>query len=183
MGNSRRFIVFLLGMMLLIQVINTFTHNYLLHFGILPRELWGVPGILFAPLLHFGWGHLLSNFLPLAVLLVLIAQYGTNLLLSVVIGITLLTGGLVWSFGGPGVHVGASGLLLGCWGFLLARAFFYPSGRSIVIALLVFVFYGGMFWSLVDFRPHISWSSHLFGFFSGVVMARLLTRRSEAAEA
>lgn len=159
------------------QLLNTLTLGSLSQLGIHPRSITGLLGIPLAPLIHHGWFHLLSNLFPLAVLMMLVAQYGNKLLWLTTAGIVLLGGVGVWLFGGAGSHAGASGLVFGYWGFLLAYAWFERNLKSLLIATVVILFYGGMFFGFLYVRPHVSWSSHLFGALAGVLMAWWLTRR------
>jgi len=93
--------------------------------------------------------------------------------------IVMLAGGLgVWLFGqSNSVHVGASGLVFGYFGFLVACAWIERSPGSIVLALIVIALYGGLIWGVRPFQGQVSWLGHLFGLLGGVAAARLLARR------
>lgn len=162
--------------MLGVQLGNLLTHYSLNQLGIIPRHPGGLPAILVAPLLHASWSHLMANLPPLLMLLLLMGGYGSYAMAVAAIGITLLTGSLVWLLAPAGIHIGASGVVLGCWTYLMARAWFAPNSRSVILAVLVVLLYGGLVWSLLDFRPHISWASHLSGALAGVIVARMMTR-------
>jgi membrane associated rhomboid family serine protease len=89
----------------------------------------------------------------------------------------MLVGGLgTWLIGSPGVHVGASGLIFGYLGFLLARGYFERNFPSILLAIVVGSLYGGAIWGVLPTQPGISWEGHLFGFIGGVLAARFLAR-------
>ena len=178
-----RFIFSLATTLLLVQLLNSSLGYQLNQFGIIPRELSGLIGIVFAPLLHSSWWHLLSNLIPLLIFVVLIEQQRWGQSLWILLSVALLSGILVWLFGRHASHVGASGLVLGCWGYLLASAWYSPSLKNLLIAGLVILFYGGLLWSLLDFRPHISWSSHVYGCFAGIVMAARYAQQSLQAPA
>ena len=151
-------------------------------FGIRPRNLEGLSGIFFAPLLHGGWQHLAANTLPFVVLgwLVMLRRLSDFVLVS---GLVIVVGGLgVWLIGAPNsVHIGASGLIFGYLGYLLARGYFERSWGSILLAGLVAVLYGGVLWGVLPGQPGISWEGHLFGFVGGVAAARVLVRPRLAA--
>jgi len=159
-----------------VQLLNQLTHYSLNYLGIIPRHLSRLPTILIAPFLHANWTHLFANLPPLLMLLLLMGSYGSRSMVVASVAITLLTGSLVWLLAPANIHIGASGVVLGCWSYLMARAWFAPDTRSLVLALLVVVFYGGLVWSLLDFRPHVSWASHLFGALAGVIVARVMSR-------
>jgi membrane associated rhomboid family serine protease len=154
--------------------------------GVRPRTLSGLVGILFMPFLHNGFGHLLANTVPFVILgwLVMLRRTAD---FFIVTAITMLVGGLgVWLFGGSTTtHVGASVLIFGYFGFLLLRAYFERTLRAIVLAIVVFIFYGGLIWGVLPFQSDVSWQGHLFGFLGGVLAAYYLTadsRRQRVAD-
>ncbi|GAB4374619.1 MAG: rhomboid family intramembrane serine protease [Elainellaceae cyanobacterium] len=143
-------------------------------FGIFPRQIAGLRGILFAPFLHGGFGHLIANTIPFATLgwLVMLRRTGNFFWVT---AIAMVVGGLgTWLFGSPGCHIGASGVIFGYLGFLLSRGYFERRIGSILFSLVVMVFYGGLLWGILPTRFGISWEGHLFGFLGGVVAAKLL---------
>jgi len=148
-------------------------------FGIHPRDVPGLWGILVAPLLHVGWVHLLANTGPFVVLgwLVMLRRISDFL---VVTALAMLIGGLgVWLFGAPNsIHVGASGLIFGYLGYLLARGYFERSLWAVLLAVAALLLYGGVLWGVLPGQRGISWEGHLFGFVGGVAAARLLVPSS-----
>jgi membrane associated rhomboid family serine protease len=148
--------------------------------GIHPRTWVGLRNILLAPFLHAGFRHLMSNTIPFVVLgwFVMLRRTRDFFVVSVVAG--LISGLGIWLFGGPNtVHIGASGVLFGYLGFLLGRGYFERSVRSIIVAVIVGLFYGGMLWGLLPGQPGISWLGHLFGFVGGGAAAYLLAEKAE----
>ncbi|MDT8306417.1 MAG: rhomboid family intramembrane serine protease [Anaerolineae bacterium] len=146
--------------------------------GVRPRTGTGLWGILFMPLLHGSLAHVAANTLPFLVLgwLVIMRRLSDFLVVTAVVMIVSGTG--VWLFGaGSTVSIGASGLVFGYFGYLLLRGYFERSASSILIAALVLLFYGGMFWGVLPQGAGISWEAHLFGFAGGVLAAWLLARR------
>ena len=144
--------------------------------GIVPRELDGLPGVLWAPFLHYGFGHLLANTVPLLVLGGLVAIKGTTRFLEVTIGVILLGGLGTWLFGRSGVHLGASGIVFGYFGYLVAAALFERKLRSILLGLTALVLYGGLVWGVVPTTERVSWEGHLAGLVAGVFVAWYVTR-------
>ncbi|MGB7086028.1 MAG: rhomboid family intramembrane serine protease [Phormidesmis sp.] len=146
-------------------------------FGIHPRTLGGLWGILFAPFLHGNFAHLLANTVPLVSLgwLVMLRETSDWVIVSV---ITALCSGLgTWLIGAPGsVHIGASGVIFGYFGFLLLRGYFERSVVAIAFSLLVVFLYGSIIWGVLPNQPGISWEGHLFGFLGGILAARLLAK-------
>jgi membrane associated rhomboid family serine protease len=144
-------------------------------FGILPRTTQGLPGILFCPLLHANLQHLLANALPLLVLLVLLwsnREYHPGRTLAL---IWLFSGLGTWLIGrGQAIHLGASGVVFGLAAFLILAGFRAKSWSSALVAILVFVLYGGLFYGVLPQAGPISWEGHLCGALAGVWAASRL---------
>jgi len=171
-----RFLAVLAGGMVLVQLANSFTGGALNVWGLVPRQVQALPGILIAPWLHGGCAHLLSNLSGLMILgsLVLLRSRRDFVLASLFIIVG--SGVLVWCFGRIGVHIGASGWLFGFWGLLLARAWLDRSLLDLALAGLVFMFYGGWLFGLLP-RDGVSFEYHLAGASCGVLYAVLSRNR------
>lgn len=141
--------------------------------GIHPRATDGVDGILWAPFLHGDWSHLFSNSVPFLVLGALVALGGVRRWLGATLVITVLGGALTWVFARSGNHVGASGLIFGYLGYLVASAAYQRNLRSILPAVVAIVLYGGI-WVGLKPTSGISWEGHLFGAIAGVIAAGAL---------
>jgi len=145
--------------------------------GIVPRNVVGLRGILFAPFLHAGLGHIVANSGALFFLLLVALLYSRRLTRIALIMTSLLSNTAVWLLGPAGsVHIGASGVIFGLIGFLSAVGFSRGDRRSIFVTLMVLLLYGGAILSLGQRVPGVSWQMHLAGFISGVLCARW-TRR------
>lgn len=154
-------------------------HGRLNSFGIHPREPRGLLGILTAPFLHANFAHLAANSIPLLVLgLFVMARRKRDL--GYVFALSALVAGVgTWVFGGGGtVHLGASTVVFGFLGYLLALGVFERSFWTIAGSVVVFFLYGGALWGVLPGVPGISWEGHLFGLLGGVLAARVLARRS-----
>ena len=143
-------------------------------FGLIPREVAGLDGIVGMPLLHGSFGHLASNTPPLLVMGALLATTATRALIAVNAVIVGTGGALVWLLGSPAIHVGASGLVFGWFGFLVARGLVDRSPVTLVAALLVGALYGAMIWGVLPGRAGVSWGAHLFGALAGAAAAVLI---------
>jgi membrane associated rhomboid family serine protease len=173
-----------------IQIVNMATLGFLSRtFGIRPRDVGSLPDILTSPLVHdpTNWNHLAANTLPLVVFGFLAFLAGLRQFLTAVALSWLASGVGVWIFGGslfgfPSVTVGASGVIFGLFGFLLVRGFFNRSWGQILLAVALFIAYGGV---LLGVLPNvgrgISWQAHFFGLAGGVVAALVLRPRERAA--
>ncbi len=148
--------------------------------GIAPRRIEGLDGILFAPLLHGGIDHLVSNTLPLLVLGFLSFLEGARRFV-LTIAITWLASGLgTWIFGG-GLTIGASGVVFGLFAYLVARGFYNRDLRQILLAGILFAAYGSILWGILPSAgSNVSWQAHLFGALGGVAAASALRRRRSA---
>jgi membrane associated rhomboid family serine protease len=136
-----------------------------------PSGLW--PDLLFAPFLHVGLAHLLSNSVPFLVLGGMVALRSLSAFLVVTLAGVVGSGLGAWLLGPPGsVHVGASGLVFTYLGWLIARAFRERSLVAIVLGVVAALLYGGVLWGLSPFQTGISWEGHLGGLLAGVAIAQ-----------
>ncbi len=136
--------------------------------GIVPRTAWGLLGIPLTPFLHAGFGHLISNTIPLAILLMLLAGSRTQSW-STVAEIILLGGGLLWLCGRSTTHIGASSLVYGLIAFLIVSGFRERRLVPLAVAILVGFLYGGTLLAgvLPNVGPNVSWDGHLCGAIAG----------------
>ncbi|MBT8143596.1 MAG: rhomboid family intramembrane serine protease [Gammaproteobacteria bacterium] len=179
MRSMSRFwpLVTLIAILWLIEVVNFLTGHSLNRFGLVPRTTTGLPGIALAPLLHGSFTHLLSNTMGLAVLGGLVALRGRRHFIVSMVALVLAGGLLLWLIGRPSVHVGASGLVFGFFGLLLAQAWYRRTWDSILIATAVVLLYGGLIAGLSPLQRYVSWEGHLAGLVAGVLIGRLTQPR------
>jgi membrane associated rhomboid family serine protease len=160
------FMVFLWGF----NLINWWVLNSALNvFGIYPRHLIGLPGIFFSPFLHGDFNHLFFNSIPLIALANFVLIGGLTLFIDVTLFIVIGSGILVWLFGRRGIHIGASSLIMGYFGYLLANTYFFQSGMSLIIGIITVYYFGGLVLGLFPTQEKVSWEGHLLGFITGVV--------------
>ncbi len=158
-----------------IQVLNwAIGYRLNLAFGLIPRQIAGLDGIFGMPFLHASFPHLISNTPPLILMGALLAATATRALLVVNAVIIALGGALVWLFGNTAIHIGASGLVFGWFGFLVARGLVDRSPVTLAVAMVVGVLYGSILWGVLPGQPGISWEAHLFGAIAGVAAALLV---------
>lgn len=143
-------------------------------YGLRPRHLDSLWGIVFTPFLHGDLRHLIANSGTLLVLLTVSLSFSRKMTFNALLIIILLGGGLVWLFGKSNtIHIGASGIIFGLISFLMFLGIFHRKWTALILSAAIFLFYGGALFSLLIYVPGISWSGHFFGFISGVVAARL----------
>jgi membrane associated rhomboid family serine protease len=146
-------------------------------FGVRPRELAGLPGILFAPLVHGGFEHLLANSLPLVILGTAMLYLYPTAARIVLPAVYLGTGVAVWLFARGSSHVGASGLVYGLVSYIFVAGLIRRDRRAIAASLLVSFMYGASVWGLLPIEPGVSWETHLAAALIGLVLAIALRRR------
>jgi membrane associated rhomboid family serine protease len=167
-----------------VEIVDTVLGNRLDYYGIQPREIDGLWGILWAPLLHGGWQHLLANSGPALVLSFVIVLSGLALWAEATAIIWVVAGVGTWLIAQPNsVHIGASSLIFGWITFLVLRGVFARSALQIVVGVLVLGAYGGVLWGVFPGQQGISWQGHLFGAVGGVIAAVLLGRRARESTA
>lgn len=145
-------------------------------FGIRPRQLGGLPGILLAPLLHGGFSHLFANSLPLLVLGTVMWHLYPNSALKVIPAVYLGPGIAVWLFARPSVHLGASGLVYGLVTYIFVAGLIRRDKRAIAASLLVCFLYGTLAWGVLPIQPGVSWETHLAAALIGLALAIALRR-------
>ena len=162
----------------IVEIADRATTGSLDRYGIRPRTDEGLGGIVVAPLLHAGWGHLEANSGPLLVLGFLVAVVSTARFVGVLAWSWLVSGFAVWLIGpGDAVTVGASGLVFGLLSYLLVAGFLERRPVGILVAVAVFLLYGSVLLGVLPGQPGISWQGHLFGAVGGVVAAYTLADR------
>ncbi len=158
-------------------------------FGIIPRYVSGLPGIILSPFLHGDLAHITSNSLPMLVLSIVLFIFYPKFANQILIFSVLIGGLLVWLFARSAIHIGASGLVFSLLGFLLASGLFRKDFKSILIAIIIFFVYGGIIWGVLPTNPQVSFEGHLFGFIAGGLLAYLyrnkiaINKKSTAVEA
>ncbi len=169
------FTLTVIGALYGIHILNWLLGYRLNVFGIYPRRLFSIPGIGFSPFLHAHFNHLFFNSIPLFVLMSFVLLKGMTIFLVVSAIITVLTGIGIWLFGRPGFHVGASGVIMGYWSYLLIDAYQHITAVSIALAVVCLYYFGGLLFHLFPEDAKASWEAHVFGFLAGIAASYGLT--------
>lgn len=169
-------ILIFVGIIWLIFILDRFLP--LEKFGLIPRDLSGIFGIITMTFLHGDLAHIMSNFVPLVVMLLLLAGSRANSVV-IVLSIIGIGGALLWLFGrGNTLHIGASLLVFGLAGFLIVSGILEKRMVPMIISVVVAITYGGILISGISpWQEGVSWDGHLFGAIGGAVVAWLFVGR------
>lgn len=186
-AKSSRFSFRFLGFLWLIHALQYFLNFSWAIYGIYPRTEIGFRGVFFAPLLHADWTHLISNTLPFWVLATLLFYFFPRVANYVFLSLYFVTGVLVWLLGrAETYHIGLSYVIYGLVSFVFWTGVFRRSIQSITLAIIVLLFYSGMFVGVVpsaeNLARNISWESHLLGALVGIYLAYHYRREYEDNE-
>ena len=168
--ESFRGLLAVVGFVWILEFIDLLPFLNLDSFGVRPRSIFGLIGIPLMPFLHGDFSHLLSNTVPFLILgwIVLRAEKENFIVATVTI---ILLGGLgTWLIGSrTSIHIGASGLVYGYFGYVIIRALMERRPKWIAAGLFVGFFYGSMIFGVLPvFQQQISWEGHLCGMVAGM---------------
>lgn len=185
--DSLKFPLIFTSAIWIIHIVQTLLHLDLGYWGIYARDTLGLRGILFAPLLHADWAHLMSNSVPFLITSVMVIYFFPTVAMRAFILIYFLSGFFVWIFARTGVfHIGLSYVVYGLVSFVFWTGVFRRSVRSIILSLLVLTFYSGMVEGLLPtaeiLKKNISWDSHLIGAVMGIFIAYFFKSDLETEE-
>ena len=147
------------------------------NWGILPRHIIGLRGILTAPFIHADWEHLSSNAIPMLVCGAALFYFYKEIAWKVFFIVYLCSGFWLWLGGRENYHIGASNIVYGIACFLFLSGIIRKHAGLIAISLLVVFLYGSMVWGLLPVLEKISWEGHLFGTLAGILCAIVFRRQ------
>ena len=149
-------------------------HMNLNEYGVLPRTLKGLRGVIFSPFIHGSVEHLYNNTIPLAVLTASLFYFYKKISLKVLLYGVLLSGILTWLIGRTSYHIGASGIIYVLASFTFFKGIFSKYYRLVALSLIVVFIYGSLLWYIFPIKDEISWEGHLGGFITGLLLAIFL---------
>ncbi|MDB9893031.1 rhomboid family intramembrane serine protease [Flavobacteriaceae bacterium] len=174
-------IVAIVAIWLIYWVEITFGYNFNTY-GILPREIKGLRGVLFSPFIHSDASHLSSNSIPLFVLLASLFYFYRKIAHKVLIYGILFSGLFCWIIARDSYHIGASGVIYLLFSFIFFSGIIRKHYRLIAMSLVVIFLYGGMIWFIIPTEDRISWEGHLSGFLIGLLFAFLYRKKGIVKE-
>ncbi len=149
-------------------------HVNLNDFGVYPRTVSGLKGVLFSPFVHGSLDHLYSNTLPTAILSASLFYFYRQVAWKVLFYGILLSGVLTWVIGRPSYHIGISGLIYVLASFIFFKGIFTKYYRLTALSMFVVFIYGGLLWYIFPIEDGISWEGHMAGFVTGLFLALVL---------
>ncbi len=147
----------------------------LLYFGIIPRHIMGVPGILLAPLLHANVDHVFFNSIPLLILGNFLLIHGLDYFLLVTLLITFISGVFIWCFAKSGLYIGASSVITGYWSLLVLNSYQERTITAFILGFISLYYFAGIFYGLFPSKKGVSWQGHVFGLVAGLLTGFLIT--------
>jgi membrane associated rhomboid family serine protease len=163
-------LVFLL-IMWSIKFIEIFYNTSYVDFGVLPRSFEGLKGILFSPIIHKDFNHLINNSIPIIVLGSSLIYFYPEIKFKLISWLYFTSGILLWGIGRESFHIGASGFIYALAGFIFFSGLMKKNKRLSALSLVVVFIYGSMFWGLLPTHENVSWEGHLSGLITGLIIA------------
>lgn len=163
--------ILFVAILAIIKLFETVTLIDLGSFGVYPRDVRGMLGILTYPLIHGDWLHWFHNSIPLIVLGFLTLYSYRSVAHKVIPFIWIASGVGIWIFARSNFHIGASGVVYGLAFFLAFSGLFRKDIKSVALALFIVFWYGSMIWGVLPLKQGVSWEGHLFGALAGVYAA------------
>lgn len=161
-------LVFTMFIVFLIEIIFNVSFN---SYGIYPRKVSGLIGIILAPFLHGDFSHLLNNSIPILILGSSLFYFYKEIALKVFLWVFIMGGIWTWMSAREATHIGASGVVYGLFSFLLISGFIRRNMQLISISFFVVFVYGSMVWGIFPIKVEISYESHFWGFIAGAILS------------
>lgn len=167
--------IVLISLLWLILMLDLSLNLQFYKYGIYPLEIRGLKGVIFSPFIHNSVKHLLSNSLPLFVLMWCLYYFYSKLANQALLLIWLLSGLFTWIIGRDAWHIGASGVVYSLSFFLFFSGIFRRHIPLVAVSLVVAFLYGSNVWNMFPWSVYldasVSWEGHLSGGLSGFFIA------------
>ena len=163
----------LVAIMFIVFLVEVVIPGDLSWFGIRPRSISGLVGVLFSPFLHANIFHLISNAIPIIIMGAMLSTLDHRLFLYRTFLLVIGSGVFTWLISSSGVVIGASGLVFAYWAYLIVNGIKTKKVKDITISILTIIIYGTLLISLFRYAPGISWAGHFSGAVAGALLAWL----------
>ena len=163
--------IIFLFLMWLVKIIEVNFQVNFVRYGVFPKTIEGLKGILFSPFIHKDFTHLINNSYPIIILGGMLFAIYRKIAVQLFIWLYFISGFLLWVIGRPSFHIGASGIIYSLASFLLVSGIISKNPRLTAVSMLVIFLYGSMIWGLLPTKGVISWEGHLAGFIAGILVA------------
>jgi membrane associated rhomboid family serine protease len=140
-------------------------------YGVRPKSLSGLKGILFSPFIHKDFSHLINNSYPILILGGMLFSFYKKIAPQLFLWLFFIAGFWLWIIGRPSFHIGASGIIYALASFLFISGIIRKNPRLAAVSMLIIFLYGSMIWGVLPTKEHISWEGHLSGFMAGIIVA------------
>tara|TARA_B100000767_G_scaffold267194_1_gene285593 strand:+ start:50 stop:721 length:672 start_codon:yes stop_codon:yes gene_type:complete len=163
--------IIFLFLMWLVKIIEVNFQVNFVRYGVFPKTIEGLKGILFSPFIHKDFTHLINNSYPIIILGGMLFAIYRKIAVQLFIWFYFISGFWLWVIGRPSFHIGASGIIYSLASFLLVSGIISKNPRLTAVSMLVIFLYGSMIWGLLPTKGAISWEGHLSGFIAGILVA------------
>jgi membrane associated rhomboid family serine protease len=154
-----------------VKLIEIIWESSFIEYGLIPRKLSGLKGIIFSPIIHKDLKHLMNNTLPILILGGALCFFYKKNHKKIFIWLFIVSGLFLWGIGRPNFHIGASGIIYALASFIFFSGVLSKNKRLSALSLIVIFIYGGLFWGLFPTHQEVSWEGHLSGFIAGLIIS------------
>jgi membrane associated rhomboid family serine protease len=169
--RSLRFPILFVIILWVVKIVEQISESDFSSYGLVPLNFTGVRGIIFSPLIHGNWQHLINNTIPIFVLTWTLFYFYRNIAFKVFFLVYFIHGIWLWFMGRITYHIGASGIIYGLGTFIFVSGIIRKNSHLLAISLLVAFLYGSMIWGIFPIEEYISWEGHLTGLVAGLILA------------
>ena len=140
-------------------------------FGIYPKDINSLKGILFSPFIHKDFTHLFNNSYPILILGSLLFSAYRSIALKIFMWLFFISGFWLWIIGRESYHIGASGIIYSLAAFLFVSGLVRKNPRLAALSMIIIFLYGSLIWGVFPLKSGVSWEGHLAGLVAGVITA------------
>lgn len=159
------------ALIIFVKILEEYFQLSLEKYGVFPRSIEGILGIITSPSIHGDWKHIFNNSVPLLILGTSLRYFYRDISKEVFFWSWFISGLWLWAIGRPSFHIGASGIVYALAAFLFFSGLIRKHTRLMAVSFIVVFLYGSMVWGIFPIKEHISWEGHLSGGLAGIILA------------